>query len=311
MRSRVEPIAWERVLVRHVVAARRGDIYRLSQLIRTPFPAGASATGGCLYGKPTGRWLVAPLFARESWVPLFTNGATGHDLFAANAVSRRLEVAWVGCNPGGAGWFLRVHHAGRPVVAFSHPVGALAAERRAAEQAWRAQCVAADVVVPTRQVRVIDHNFAVIGARGQVVQPAFRGVTVLRGPGLAGGETPAADALARAIEQGSPAEIRRAIARGAPRTMLPDTHRTPLWAMFARCNSCEPARWEACLEVLLAAGCSVHDHATGTSPLADALEYSSERIALRKVRFLLARGVSIDEADEEGRTVLAAAVVRQ
>src|SRR5437870_4840874 len=92
----------QHVLVRHVVATKRKDVYDIESLLRAPFDSGGSAysDGGPLdvsiLGYPTGRWLIAARFAGQRWVALYSNAASPAELFQAHASSRRLEVAWLG-----------------------------------------------------------------------------------------------------------------------------------------------------------------------------------------------------------------------
>ncbi len=207
MATRTEPIAWERVLVRHVVPAKRDRVTRLSTLLRVPFPGNPNMTWAdderdlSFLVPPSGRWMLAPGFAGESWVPLFSGAADGNALFDANADSRRMEVAWIGCRPEGDGWFVRIHRAGKPIVDFKRAVGAGPdpGRRRAAvapgrgddgetgEQAFRRVCGASEIALPSREIRAGEREFQVLGVRGKPVKSALRGYVFFQCPAMTAG----------------------------------------------------------------------------------------------------------------------------
>jgi hypothetical protein len=220
MAARTGPIAWERVLVRHVVPAKRDQVTRLSRLLRVPFPGNLTMIPAddtrdlSFLGPPSGRWMLALRFARESWVPLFSGAADGKALFDANADSRQMEVAWIGCRPKGEGWFVRIHRAGKTIVDFQRAVGAgpdpgcrrTAVEPRrghndeTSELAFRRLCAASEIGLPSREIRAGEREFLVLGARGKPVKPGLRGYVFFQCPALTADADAAAHDLAQAIE---------------------------------------------------------------------------------------------------------------
>lgn len=313
-RSNGEPIAWEQVLVRHVVAARREDVGRLSSLVQAPFPSNCTATyDNCrdlahLRPAASGRWLLAARFAKNSWVPLFSNAATAKAIFDANAHSRRLEVAWVGCQPEGAGWFAWVHRAGKPIAQFAQAIDV----GRTGEQAFRRVCASLEISLPLRVIRSTEQGFVVIGARGTPVKSALRGCIVIDGPAISAGENAGADALAEAIEACDARGIRRAIEHGAPLTVLPDHSMSPLLSALFRYGRCTPKRWESCLDVLLASGCPIDGTPPDDPPILDCVQpFIPEANALEMVKFLVARGANVNATDVHGTTALFESVVHR
>ena len=129
MAAKNKTIEAEQVLVRHVVEAKRIDISHIKPLLRAPFPNnGWSASGedsgnNSIPGYPLGRCMVAARFANQRWIALFSNAASAAELFEANASNPRLEVAWLGYRPE-AGWFFKLHLAGKPVVEFAQAADA-------------------------------------------------------------------------------------------------------------------------------------------------------------------------------------------
>ncbi len=84
--------AWSQTLVRHVDSSKWNDIYRVEGLIRTPFPRGSSVTAGPgwtdlsnLRHWRNDSWVLAPVFAGQSWIPLFSNLATSLELYDLNS----------------------------------------------------------------------------------------------------------------------------------------------------------------------------------------------------------------------------------
>ena len=234
MPARGEASGWERVLVRHIVSAARTDIHRLWSLVHAPFGNAVlsmfnSGADLSLPPPPSGRWMIAARFAKESWLSLFS-GAAGQELFDANAGSRRMEVAWVGCQPEGVGWFVRVNRAAKPVVEFAKGVqkGATPTLHSTAiepdflrdgetgEQSFRQVCTRFEVSIPAHEVRATDRGFAVVGANGRPVKSALRGFILAVAPAISAGENAAADALAEAIDLFDVDGIGGAINRGAP-----------------------------------------------------------------------------------------------
>lgn len=324
------PIAWERVLVRHVVAAKRNDVWRLSPVLRVPFADRSSLTCDdderdlSSLRPQSGRWMLAPRFAGESWIPLFSNGADGKKLFEANAESRRLEVAWIGCRPGGDGWFFQLRRAGKPIVEFSQSTKAgssptfratgldpgLLAGLTAVEDAFKRLCDSFEISLPMREVHATGGKFLVIGARGKPVRTALRGYVFFAGPKVAAGEDAAADALAGAIDRCDPGGIREAIALGASPTTLPDTSVSPLLMMLYQQSKCDQQRWEGCLDALLAAGCPIGGSPGEEPPLFGCVvRFIPDGRQLRMAEFLISRGADVDATNLDGETALLAAAV--
>jgi hypothetical protein len=118
--------------------------------------------------------MIAARFAGQPWVSLFSDAATAKPLFDADADSRRMEVAWVGCRPEEAGWSLHFNRAGEPVVGFARAV-------EAGEPAFRRLCARFEIPPPVRQVRATERGFLVLGARGRPVKSAPRGFALFTG----------------------------------------------------------------------------------------------------------------------------------
>lgn len=195
-------VGWEQALVRHVVPAKRNDIGALSDLVRAPFPSGSSTTyesgwqDPAVLGRPQRRpWIIAARFAKESWVPLFSNAASAAELYQANAKSRRLEALLIGCQPEGIGWFFRLHRAAKPVVEFTYSLAHNSSlELRSAEvapslfegcktgeQAFKRLCSEYEISLPLPQIRVAENGFQAISRRGKPVKTALRGFHIAYG----------------------------------------------------------------------------------------------------------------------------------
>lgn len=310
--------AWDHVLVRHVVPAKRDQVGRLETLLRVSFPGSPTvfysdeARDLSFLGPPRGRWLLAPGFPGESWVPLFASGASNTALFDANAGSRRLEVAWFGYRPEAEGWFVQVHRAGKSVVQFQQDARPAAGQGSAdpAEREFRRICDEFEIARPTRTIRADEREFVVVGAWGKPVKSGLRGYIFYQCPALSAGEYPASDDLARAIERCDPDGIRDAIRRGASLTLEPDTLGSPLASALYRCGRCDAARWKQCLETLLAAGCPIDGRPHDIPPLFDCVRhYIPDANAREMVQFLLTHGANPNATGPRGESPLFEAVV--
>lgn len=328
MTKRSEPAGWEQVLVRHILPAKWDDLFALSPLVRAPFSCGWGTYEGerdlSLLPHPSGRWALAPRFARQSWLPLFSNAATAKQLFDTNADSRRMEVAWVGCQPDGAGWFFHVQRAGKPFVDFAQSVEAVAEPSllsgalepglldgcKTGEQAFQRLCAHFGISLPVRQVCVTERGFVVVGGNGKPLRSGLRGYLFTLGPALAAGANAASDALAEAIDHCDRTRIRTALERGPSLTHLPNTSVSPLLPMLNKCGKCDQARWEACLELLLAGGCPIAGLPNGNPPIVDCVQnLFPDRAALKMVKFLLAHGANVNATNPGGETALFQAAV--
>jgi hypothetical protein len=329
MPARGEASGWERVLVRHIVSADRNDIHRLGSLVHAPFGDTVLAifnSGADLSfpPPPSDRWMIAARFAKESWLSLFS-GATGQELFDANAESRRMEVAWVGCQPEGVGWFVRINRAAKPVVEFAKGVqrGATPTLHSTAiepdflrdgetgEHSFRQVCTRFEVSIPAHEVRATDRGFVVVGANGRPVKSALRGFILALAPAISAGENAAADALAEAIDRCDVDGIGGAINRGAPLTVLPSTFSvSPLLSVLYKYSKCDRATWDACLQRLLAGGCPINGTPPGNPPILDCVQtFIPGRAALKMVEFLVANGADVDATNLQGETALFQSVV--
>ncbi len=310
--------AWDHVLVRHVVPAKRDQVARLETLLRVPFPGSPTvlytdeARDLSFLGPPRGRWMLAAGFPGESWVPLFSSMASSKALFDANADSRRLEVAWFGYRPEAEGWFVRVNRAGKPAVEFQQDARPAAGRGSAdpTEREFRRICEEFEIARPTRTIRADEREFVIIGARGKPVKSGLRGYVFYQCPALSAGEDPASDNLARAIERCDPVGIRDAIQQGASLTVEPDTLGSPLASALYRCGRCDAARWKECLEILHAAGCPIDGMPHDIPPLFDCVRhYIPDANAYEMVQFLLTRGANPNATGPRGESPLFEAVV--
>lgn len=310
--------AWDHVLVRHVVPAKRNQVGRLETLLRVPFPGSPTvfytdeARDLSFLGPPRGRWMLAPGFAGESWVPLLSSTADGKALFETNAGSRRLEVAWFGCRPEAEGWFVRMHRAGKSVVEFQQDARPAAGRGSAdpAEREFRRICEEFEIARPSRTIHANEREFVIVGTRGKPVKTGLRGYVFYQRPALSAGENPASDDLAQAIEQCDPEGIRDAIRRGASLTVEPDTLGSPLASALYRCGHCDAARWKECLEILVAAGCPIDGLPHDIPPLFDCVRhYIPDANAREMVKFLLAHGANPNATGPRGESPLFETVV--
>ena len=275
------PAAWEQVLVRHVVKAKWGDVDRISSLLTAPFDRNSSTScdgGGStdipLSFQPSGRWMFAARFAGVPWIMLFSNAAAGERLFEVHADSRRLEVAWIGCQSDDRGWFFRVQRGGKLAVEFSQGIDAdaptaleckdvdLGKGGGTGEQVFGQLCKHYGIVLPMPQIRVVDDAFQIIGKRGKPVKTGLRGYHIEYGPEIAAGENKAATALARAIDHCDAEGIRKAVQRGASLKALPDTSVSPLMSALYKCD--RPGG-EECVRTLVELGCSIDGTGRGRS----------------------------------------------
>ena len=267
--------------------------------------------------------MIAARFAKESWLYLFSS-ATGQELFDANAESRRMEVAWVGCQPEGVGWFVRINRAAKPVVEFAKGVqkGALrpytppqssltssATVRRASNPSGRSAPVSRSPSPRTGP----RHRPGIRGRRrnGRPGKSALRGFILALAPAISAGENAAADALAEAIDRCDVDGIGGAIHRGAPLTVLPGTFSvSPLLSVLYKYGKCDRATWEACLRLLLAGGCLINGTPPGNPPILDCVQtFIPGRAALKMIEFLVAHGADVNATNLQGETALFQSVV--
>jgi Ankyrin repeats (many copies) len=327
--TKVEPIAWDRVLVRHVLPGKRQDASHISPLVRVPFDAlpmtsDAGNRDDALIGVPMGRWVIAARFAKESWAPLFSNAASAEGLFNVNAGSRRLEVAWIGCQPQGAGWFIRVHRAGQPIIEFAQraEIGSARTFRdvetspvslddcATGEQAFRRICDSLEITLPIREIRATGRAFQMFNGRGKPVKSGLRGYVHFHGSELSVGESAAADGLAAAIDDCDADGIRDAISQGASRTTLPGTSVSPLLKALLRYGACDLNRWKACLDALLANGCPIDGPPGGNPPIVGCVDiHIPDRATMKMIEFLVARGANVNAQHFDGMTALFAAAI--
>ena len=318
MATRQKRIEAEQVLVRHVVEGKRGDISHIGPLLKAPFPSNGSATCDAgsrnlsIPGYPLGRCMVAARFANQRWTAVFSNTASAAELFEANASSRRLEVAWLGCRPE-AGWFFKLRRAGKPVVEFAQAADAgspstcelvglepnLLKPGESGEQAVARLCQHFEISRPMPAIRILDDGFQVIGAAGRPVKSGLRGYVRLDGPAIREGDAEAAVALADAIDGCDADGIREAVEHGASLTSpLPDSSLTPLLAALYKFD--EPG-WDACVELLLELGCPVDGVKTDPPIVACAAD---DLLGPKTVELLVAQGADVNAADREGTTAL-------
>lgn len=311
----------QRVLVRHVIAGKRGNIRNIENLLKTPFADSAGGTDGgtedvSILGYANGRCAIAGRFAGHSWAPMYSNAATAEELFQANAANRKLEVAFVGCSAQG-GWFFRLNRAGKRVVQFSQPaerppsvcelVGVdsdVVIQGESGEQNVARLCEHFEITWPMPEIRILDDGFEVLDATGRPLTSGLRGFLRLDGPAIAAGENIAADALAAAIDDLDSDAIRAAIGQGAPLTVLPDYAGSPLMAALSKYDDDAP-EWQECVELLLELGCPVNG-IKGDPPIVECVDerFFEESDALQVAELLLAHGADVNAADREGMTAL-------
>lgn len=322
------PVAWEQVLVRHVVEAKWNDVGRISSLLTAPFDRNSSTScdgGGSadisLMAQPSGRWMFAARFAGLPWIALFSNAGTGEQLFEANTDSRRLEVAWIGCRPGDGGWFFRAHRGGKRTVDFAQDIDASAPATwectavsvdllkgcDTGEQTFRRLCEHYGIAIPMQQIRADEGKFHVIGKRGKPVKTGLRGYHIERGPEIAAGENKAATALARAIDRSNAKGIRKAVQQGASLKALPDTSVSPLMSALYKCD--RPGGKE-CVKALVELGCLVDGDAQDDPTVVNCVaHFVNEDLALEMLQTIVPLGADVNAATSRmGNTALHDAV---
>lgn len=318
---------WEHVLVRHVVEQKRNEIERISSLLRAPFADSASTSceGGSqdteIYGRPTGRWMIAARLAKQSWLALFSNAATGEEMFDANAASRRLEVAWFGGNLDEGRWFIRLKRGGKSILEFAQSAtddaqatfksAELAADWidqfPSPDDAFRQLCEHYDLSVPNRTITATAQKFQVIGQRGKPVKSGLNAYVCISGPKIAAGESPASADLDEAIEECDLDKIRQAVEAGASLEQLPDSTVSPLLAALFNCDK---PNGRECAELLIELGCPVDGQPGDNPPIVDAVRrFVGEDLSLKILDVLVARGADVDAIGRDGATALFEPVV--
>ena len=107
-------IGAERVFIRHAKDKFRGDIYRLSDAVKAPFPTSSgSSCASAVNVRASGRWLLGVQTADHAWVALFSNAASGPEIFKTLAASRNLDAVCVGYDPQ-RGWTFQYSRASTP-----------------------------------------------------------------------------------------------------------------------------------------------------------------------------------------------------
>jgi hypothetical protein len=324
MAAKNKTIEAEQVLVRHVEDWKRGDISHIRPLLTAPFPTTSSASSDDsgdneILGYPRGRCMVAARFAKQSWTALFSNAASAEELFKANASHPRLEVAWLGGQPG-AGWFFKLRCAGKPVVEFAQAADAgspstcelvglepnLLKSGESGEQAVARLCQRFEISRPMPAIRISDDGCQIISAAGRPVKSGLRGYVFWDGPAISAGDSEAGVALADAIRGCDAAGIRKAVEQGASLTSpLPESSLTPLIA--ALCKFGEPG-WDACVELLLKLGCPVDGVKTDPPIVACA---GLDMLGPKTVELLVAHGANVNAANREGTTAIFECVVKE
>jgi len=318
---------WEHVLVRHVVEQKRNEIERISSLLRAPFADSASSSceGGSqdieIYGLPTGRWMIAARFAKQNWLALFSNAATGEEMFDANAASRRLEVAWFGCDPDDGGWFVRLKRGGKSILDFAQSaMGDSQVTFKSADlaadwidqfsspaDAFRQLCEHYELSVPNRTITTAGQKFQVIGQRGKPVKTGLRGYVHISGPKIAAGESPASADLDKAIEECDLDKIRQAVEAGASLEQLPDSSVSPLLAALFNCDK---PNGRECAELLIELGCPVDGQPGDNPPIVDAVRrFIDVDLSLKILDVLIAHDADVNAIGRDGATALFEPVV--
>jgi hypothetical protein len=313
--------AWELVLVRHVEERKRNDVSYLSSLIKAPFESHGSGSGESrtqqtspITALPRGRWLLGARFPKKSWIPLYTNAATCPELFTANSENRRLEVAWLGCEPNGRGYFLQLRQAGQEIVTFAQSLEVNSKQdlnasdlpkdflkgSQDAEQSFSRLCTHFEIEFPFAEVRATANEFQVIGPSGKTLKSGVCGYVCIHGPELTAKESPASVELKKALDRRDAKAVRAAVKKGASLRVLPDTPLSPLRSALFNCNR---TGGEECVRVLFELGCE-----PGSLVADSVANYIPEKISLKMLTLLVEHGADVN-ASLNGTTALFNAVV--
>lgn len=302
-KSRKTPDEWERVLIRHVLAARRDDVTRLKSLISPPFESTSSSSvggGGShtrILGLPRDRWLLAVEFSGQKWAALFCNCASSEEIVRANDSNNRLEIAHIGYLRARGGWFVSVQKAGKQVVGFQqeHADGS-------GFEKFQEVCETLGLEPRQRSVRANQKQFQVLGVRGTPVKSGVAGYLLYHGHALTEGESPSSDKLAKGIEFRNSTLIREAVAEGASLETLPESSTYPLMAALYKCGR---TRWEEAAETLLELGCDIEGVPGEDPPIICATQsFVNEATSLGILEFLMKHGAQVDARGTNGNTAL-------
>ena len=312
---------WQRVIVRHLLAERRKDVDRLYKLVKPTFEATFSGAGGDglrFYCQPRGRWLLGVGFRRQDWVTLFSNAATTQELFARNADSKRLEVAWTGFDPQHGGWFFWLNQGGKPLVRFSQAtdpdaqrhlesnaeIEQLLAGCPDGQSAWKALCQQFGVPEKSPAIIAQGNQFVMLGVAGKPVKTSTRGAFAFIGPEMAEGENKASDQLVEAIDKRDVNALRAALEAGASPDVRPGSSLTPLVSVLL--NWDRP--WaQPMAKLLMEFGASVNGR---VSPVLEMMSHLvSDSVSHGTIEFLIEHGAKVDLKDVAGRSILFDGVV--
>lgn len=313
------------ILVRHCVAAKRGDFDRIRPLIHPGFdsPSSMSSSGGDAFSMttPCDRWTVTLQWSRSDWVPVYSNTASSQDLYAANCESRRSQVLWIRRDKSGDRE-LKWSSARNVVVEFSHSASDpdhwktyrcfddrverllqdAIGHGLSGEEAFTKLCEHAEVVLPFPTLRIVESKYSLIGSAGRSLGDEIGGFVCFNAFGMASGSSPASDGLLEAIEAGDPKGIQKAIADGASLVKVPDSSCSPLEKAMYQFG--KTAKWRQCVQALIDAGCSFSE-GTGESPIFTATSHIvPESMSIELLKVLLENGVDINQRNGAGQTVL-------
>lgn len=182
------------VLIRHVLADRRGDFNRISTLMRGPRERSSTRAAGAdfLHSLPVPQtWMVGVQLKNLDWLPIFSNLPL-RDVFEQHAESRRLEVVWLEHDPSTRQTVFRAAIASRQVVSL---------ETNGSDEHWKQDLVCHDEDLQTTLdgantandaaiaicehfeidlampcVRITDGSFTVIGKSGRTIRSVIGGV---------------------------------------------------------------------------------------------------------------------------------------
>lgn len=301
--------------------------------VQTPFESNDNGLGKglprCL--SPTSKWLLSVHFEDQTWGAIYSNGASGMEIFESSA-KRRMEIAVVGFDANKRSWYFFLNRDRRVAVRYELPVEKLdkpekarfrstdsdrdlIADCRSGREAVERLCAHYEIDLYGRRLEVTANEPHVVDADGNCVDDLVAHHRSAKGFALRYGEDAAADMLADGIDTLDPQLIRKAASSGARLDVMPDSYNTPLdELLYASTQPDLTDEAAQCARTLVDLGVSIEGESTGSVVLecAGSTLQENEDAIIAKLCVVVPLGAAINAVDQgSGQTALFRSAIMQ